>query len=292
MTVGVSIPREFADIGPAVAAHDIVFLDQFGVLHDGTAAYPGAIETLVALKSAGKRIVLLSNSGKRSSANEERLLRLGFEEGSWDLFLSSGEVAWRIFAGLGGEPALPRGTRLLYLARDDDRTAVEGLDVELVAEGREAEAVLIGGSKGEHLPFGHYEALLEAPARAGVPCICTNPDKVMLTPSGPRFGAGRIAERYEAFGGAVRWIGKPFPEIYRAALAALGDPSSARVVCIGDSIEHDIAGARAAGLAACLVRTGILADADARDLAKEFDRHRAMPDFIVPRFALDREARR
>lgn len=41
----------------------------------------------------------------------------------------------------------------------------------------------------------------------------------MLTASGLAFDAGAIAELYEALGGSVRWIGKPFPDIDHHALA-------------------------------------------------------------------------
>ena len=71
---------------------DVFVLDQFGVLHDGSTPYPGAVDALRLLKAAGKHILLLSNSGKRSAPNEARLVRLGFEPDSWDHFLSSGEV--------------------------------------------------------------------------------------------------------------------------------------------------------------------------------------------------------
>ena len=43
-----------------------IFFDQYGVLHDGHRAYPGAREALATLKSRGVKIVILSNSGRRA----------------------------------------------------------------------------------------------------------------------------------------------------------------------------------------------------------------------------------
>ncbi|HEU0222833.1 MAG TPA: HAD hydrolase-like protein [Paracoccaceae bacterium] len=97
--------------------------------------------------------------------------------------------------------------------------------------------------------------------------------------------AGRIAELYEALGGSVGWIGKPHPEIYRAALAIAGDPPARRVICIGDSVEHEFAGARSVGLASALVGSGILAGLGAGELAELFLRHGATPDYLLPRVA-------
>lgn len=277
-------PLAIKDLAALLDRHDIFLIDQFGVLHDGNSAYPGAIDALVQLKSAGKSVVLLSNSGRRSGPNEERLLGLGFKPGSWDLFVSSGEVAWRMFAGLDGEKRMAPGTKCLLLSRDNDHSAIEGLDFDLVADGRDADLVILSGSQGDQLTLGDYRELMKPAAARRVPCICTNPDKIMLTKSGPRFGAGRIAELYEELGGGVTWIGKPFPDIYRAVLETLGQPDNSRIVGIGDSVEHDIAGAKAAGISSALVCSGILADLSRDELNDVFLRHQAVPDYIMPVF--------
>jgi HAD superfamily hydrolase (TIGR01459 family) len=276
---------EAADLSALVRRYDVFFVDQFGVLHDGHKAYPGAIEGLERLKASGGTIVLLSNSGRRARPNEERMLRLGFCPRSWDLFVSSGEVAWRKFAGETAEPGLRPGTRCLLVARDGDRSAAEGLDLELVEDGAKAEIVLLSGSEGDLYSLDHYRALLAPAAKAGAPLVCTNPDKIMLTAAGPTFGAGRIAEMYAELGGKVEWIGKPYPEIYQAALDLVGNPPLDRVVGIGDSIEHDVVGAKNAGIASALVRSGILADLDRAGLEALYRRHGARPDHVLSRFA-------
>src|SRR5690606_10513255 len=211
-----------------------------------------------------------------------RLVRLGFEAGSWDHFLSSGEVAWRMLADELHDGA---NARCLLIARDGDRSAIEGLPLTVTDSGAEADIVLLSGSEGDRYDLDHYRALLEPAAARGVRCICTNPDKVKLTSAGPRFGAGRIAELYAEMGGAVEWIGKPFPRIYEAALDLLGKPAPQRVVCVGDSIEHDIAGGRTAGLNTALVSTGILETSTATERERLFAEHGATPDFLLPAFA-------
>ncbi|WP_457585620.1 TIGR01459 family HAD-type hydrolase [Ensifer canadensis] len=263
--------------------YDAFLIDQFGVLRDGRGPYPGAAETLVRLKDQGKRIIILSNSGKRSEENDRRLVELGFVAGSWDWFLTSGEVAWQILKREGRQPSgLPR--KCLLVSRDGDLSPLKGLDLERTQWGEDANFVLLAASEGDVLPLSHYEALLAPAARRGVPCLCTNPDKVMLTKSGTAFGAGRIAELYEDIGGKVRWIGKPFADIYAFALDYLGHPDPSRVCAIGDSIEHDIAGAAGAGIGSVLVTTGILEHASEAERQKLFAEHGATPDFILPKF--------
>ena len=102
----------------------------------------------------------------------------------------------------------------------------------------------------------------------------------MLTPVGPRFGAGQIGELYESLGGQVTWVGKPYPDMYRFAFRRIGDPA-ARIVAVGDSIEHDIAGGKAAGIATAFIRGGILAEADDAELAALFARYGAVPDYYA-----------
>jgi HAD superfamily hydrolase (TIGR01459 family) len=271
------VPRQ--GIASLIDEFDIFFLDQFGVLHDGAAPYPGALDCLRAIRAAKKKIVILSNSGKRAAENEWRMVQLGFEQENWDLFLSSGEAAWRMIAD-GAE--FKPGAKCFLISRDNDRSAIEGLGLELADDAARADVILIAASEGGRFELDHYQQMLGAAAQSGVPCICTNPDKIMLSRAGPKFGAGRIAELYEELGGKVTWIGKPFPAIYEAALKSAGNPPRERVLCIGDSPEHDIAGAKSAGLASALVRTGIHDDLADKELQALFDKHDAVPDFILP----------
>ncbi|MER9413832.1 TIGR01459 family HAD-type hydrolase [Mesorhizobium sp. M0589] len=262
--------------------YDFFLLDQFGVLHDGASPYPGAVEALSALKRAGKTIVLISNSGKRAGPNESRLLKLGFEPGSWDHFVSSGEVAWEFFHDMAVSGKLLPNTKCLLISRDDDRSAIEGLPFALTKDGDDAGLVLISASEGDRYDLEHYRRLLAPAAVRQVPCFCTNPDKIMLTAVGPRFGAGQLADLYEDLGGSVTRIGKPYPTIFGAALALAGNPDRGTVVCVGDSVEHDIAGGLAAGVATVLVLSGILADTP--DLFDLFDTMDAYPDYTMDGF--------
>lgn len=271
-------------IGPLAERYEVFLLDQFGVLHDGSAPYPGAVAALSALKDAGKIVVLISNSGKRARPNEDRLLKLGFAAGSWDHFVSSGEVAWRSFHEMAATGALQPHTNCLLISRDGDRSAIEGLPFVLTEAGEDAELVLISASEGDRHDLDHYRRLLAPAAARQVPCFCTNPDRIMLTAVGPRFGAGEIADLYENLGGSVTRIGKPYPAIYDAALALAGKPDRGTVVCVGDSVEHDIAGGNGAGIATALVLSGILADTP--DLSVVFDEEKAWPDYVTASFSL------
>jgi ribonucleotide monophosphatase NagD (HAD superfamily) len=96
--------------------------------------------------------------------------------------------------------------------------------------------------------------------------LVANPDLEMLTPAGVRPSAGAVARELEKLGARLIWFGKPHADIYRVALAAAGDPDRSQVLAIGDSPEHDLAGADRAGIAGALLGTGILAGKDPAQL--------------------------
>ncbi|WP_428425947.1 TIGR01459 family HAD-type hydrolase [Pararhizobium sp.] len=281
MTYG---PLTISGLDEIIDRFDAFLIDQFGVLRDGKGPYPHAADTLLRLKQAGKTIIILSNSGKRSAENDRRLAALGFDPKSWDWFLTSGEVAWRILEKESGQGTSGVARKCLLISRDGDTSPLDGLDLTRTDSGEDADFVLLAASEGDVHPLSFYETPLAPAAVRGVPCLCTNPDKIMLTKNGTAFGAGRIAELYEKLGGTVRWIGKPFPDIYATAREFLGDVSPERICCIGDSIEHDIAGAAGAGLKSLLVTTGILETASDAERQALFTEHGATPDFILPAF--------
>jgi len=271
---------------PALAARYETFLiDQFGVLRDDERAYPGANNALLHLKSLGKTVVILSNSGRSGDYNAARLIKLGFDRAGFDHFLTSGDVAHAI---LFREAAERTGRmRCLTISSGLDRNLSDRLGFESVEHADVADIVIISGSEAETTPLSAYREKLEPAARRGVPCYCINPDRHKLAAGGRVApGAGSIALVYQELGGPVRWFGKPYPAIYEHAQRLLGSPPTGGIMCIGDSIEHDIAGASGAGLASCLVRTGILAKSDDIGLAEIAAGYGARPDFLMDRFTV------
>ncbi|MEM7566419.1 MAG: TIGR01459 family HAD-type hydrolase [Pseudomonadota bacterium] len=266
--------ERIASLSDVSGRFDAYLIDQFGVLHDGVRPYPGAIAALRGLKETGARIALVSNSGKRAASNIARLRKLGFPDESYDAFITSGEVAWSLLRS--GAVYVPAGANVLHIARGEDRSALEGLDLSPTDDPEACDLVLIAGSEAERVLIEAYEARLAEPASRRVPALCTNPDIVMLTADGPRFGAGEIARRYEAMGSRVTWIGKPYPAIYEAAMDALGHPDPLRTLCIGDSLEHDIAGGQSIGAQTLLVTGGIPLDEAAAE--------RIRPTYVAPAF--------
>jgi HAD superfamily hydrolase (TIGR01459 family) len=262
-----------------------VFFDQYGVLHDGRNPYPGARDALAALKSRGVKIAILSNSGRTGAANAERLTTLGFEPELYDFLVTSGDVA-RTLMRRGAFPALlaPRARCFVISSAGDDEFA-SALGIVPTTHSGEAKLVIIAGSQADKVSLDDYRAILAPAARRGTPCMCVNPDKLMLTAAGSAPGAGRIAEIYQELGGDVTWIGKPFSEIYHSAANLSGVEDRRDILCVGDSLEHDIVGAHMFGAFAALVRTGLLTGVSEKELSAEIGRHGVAPDFVIENLA-------
>lgn len=240
---------------------DGMLIDQFGVIHDGQTLYPGTLDVMRHLKEAGIPAVIMTNSGKRADANRRRIEGLGVPRELFVDAVSSGEMALSLVAG-----------RHAYIIGKDGEDY--GFDsIVPVSEPASAEVILILGSNAPDTTLDDYRRMLRG---LTVPAICCNPDRLMLTPRGLQPAPGAIAAIYEELGGKVGWIGKPYPEIYAYARGLI--PKATQVLCIGDSAAHDVAGAKAAGLASLLVMTGV-------SEGVEIDAVRPQPDYWMERFA-------
>lgn len=275
-------PTVVASVSDLIAHYDLFLFDQYGVLHDGVNSYPGMQHCLSLIKSAGKPIGVISNSGKRSAYNTERLTRFGFGADMVDAVVSSGEVAWNY---LHNHLQQSDSHKVLYLGRGEDRSAIAGLPLQECKQPAESDVVLLCGCEPEQFALHHYNDWLLPAAQRRVPMYCTNPDRWSLVNSQRVYGPAQVAEIYEALGGEVIWIGKPYAEIYEYTLRLFGVEGS-RVLCIGDSVEHDIAGATAAGCHSLLTRTGILAGNTELELQAHFQRHKATPQYMIQRETL------
>jgi HAD superfamily hydrolase (TIGR01459 family) len=270
--------RRLDGIAALAERYDGFLLDQWGVLHDGRAAYPGALEALCRLRALGKRVVVISNSGRRSAANVATMEQLGFGRELWDDLVSAGEDAWRTLK------MQPPGRRPHVIDKDGERGLLVGLNLMPAADVGNADFLLTLGV--DETDLAAYDRRLEEARRRDLLMVCANPDHWRYAADGGLLPAsGALADRYEAMGGRVVRHGKPYPPIYETCLASLGLPKE-RVVAIGDSVPHDVAGAKGVGLAAALVAGGVHAEALAgsTDAAVVEKLGGPPPDWVLPRF--------
>mmetsp|Transcript_43787 Transcript_43787/g.85941 ORF Transcript_43787/g.85941 Transcript_43787/m.85941 type:complete len:230 (+) Transcript_43787:200-889(+) len=105
--------------------------------------------------------------------------------------------------------------------------------------------------------FNSVDGILKKCADKNLPMVCANPDFTVIRPDGSRsFMPGVVARRYEEFGGKCSYFGKPYVSHFEACLKILSLDKS-RVAHVGDSLQHDIAGANAAGIDSIFIVGGI-----------------------------------
>ncbi len=89
-------PCDIKRLAEIAGRFDGMLIDQFGVIHDGEKLYPGTLEVLKNLRRLKIPVGVMTNSGKRSLANRERLLSLGVPRNFFVTAISSGEVAYHM----------------------------------------------------------------------------------------------------------------------------------------------------------------------------------------------------
>ena len=241
---------------------DCAVLDQWGVLHDGTTLYPGIVPCLEKIRRAGKAMIVISNSGKRAVPNRQRIESMGIPSAIIDHVITSGEILWNEirearFGEFGSQPF--RAFAITRMPKDLQEWLV-GLDsVSVVDEVGDADVILFLGTP-DGIGEGHFDDLLDAAQTNGLPLVCANPDKSSPRSSGAVISPGFFADLYRSMGGQVITYGKPFPAVFDAVRKTGLAKAADRYLMIGDSLEHDIAGARQAGMRTLFVRGGLLAN--------------------------------
>lgn len=240
-------------LASVASAYSFFVVDQWGCLHDGVEAHEGALEVLQALRRLGKPVALVSNSSRPAAPSQAILDSLGFPSHLYDAMLTAGHLAEQVL-----HDAVQAGTVrkvLSVLGPPGPTSVVSTLGIETTEQVGQADVLVASGVQESDPAL--WDAMFAEAARRGLVMLCLNPDLHSVLPDGRLvYCPGAFAERYAAHGGKVQSWGKPSPEIYKAAWDALGRPLG-RGMGIGDSLHHDILGARNAGLHSLLVGRGV-----------------------------------
>ena len=245
----------FASIDEIAPRYDAVFCDVWGVIHNGRAHFPAAAAALRRLRAQGKAIILLTNVPKPRGPIPVQLDRMGFPRDAYDAIVTSGDAIRVELAERAPGPMYRIGPR------DYDRPLWEGLGL-IEAPLDQARFIGISGlNRDDETPADYADTLRQAKAR-GLDLVCANPDIVVQHGERLIWCAGAIAQDYANMGGHVVMAGKPHAPIYELAYRELEVIAGARVdksriLCIGDGVATDIAGANAQGLDSLFIAAGI-----------------------------------
>ena len=272
--------------------YDAIILDQYGVLHNGEALLDGVAAALERLQD-GRKLVVLSNTSKRRGPLIAELPGRGFRSEWLHDAICSGECCWEALRDSNYASAAVLGwsdrDSSAYLAGTGVALADAAPDVVV---GYGPDTIDMAGRTltdfritGDMTP---YRDLLDDAAARKVPMLCANPDQKTIDVDGvtPLYMPGTMADAYRAMGGEVVLYGKPGVAHFSAALRAAG-VDAGRALMVGDSLNHDILGAAAAGLDSLFVVESGVHASDLVDVSEAgVERLAAAEGVPVPTFVM------
>jgi HAD superfamily hydrolase (TIGR01459 family) len=242
--------------------YDVILCDVWGVIHNGVAHFPKAVEALTNFRRRGGKVILITNAPRPSEKVRAFLDQLAVPRESYDAIVSSGDVTVSLILER-------KDQALAHIGPAYDRSLFEVAERQTGCKLRfaklaEADFVVCTGlDDADREGPQDYRARLELMRERALTMICANPDIVVEVGSRLVYCAGALAEAYEAMGGSVIQAGKPYAPIYSRALAeaarsfGMKPVDRQRVLAIGDAMHTDIKGGHAMGFATLFVTSGI-----------------------------------
>jgi HAD superfamily hydrolase (TIGR01450 family) len=258
----VSLDAPITTIDALLDRYEAFLFDAYGVLVHAAGALPGAPDLLERLNRERRPYLIVTNDASKLPATAAaRYQGFGLPIDA-SRMLSSGMLLAAHFAVEG-----LHGRRCAVLGPPDSASYVADAGGALVDPDAPFDVLVIGDESG--FPFLDWsDAALSSLFRSidagrAVHLVVPNPDLIYPGGAGFGFAAGTMAHMFEG-ALALRYphrpdlrfvrLGKPNRPIFDEAVRRLG---TADAVMVGDQLETDIKGARAAGLDAVWIETGV-----------------------------------
>ena len=231
--------------------YEFFLFDQWGVLHNGHKKFTKAEKCLKYLKEKNKKVILISNSSMPTVNSISNLKKIGFSEKLFDLCITSGQIALNfiqedIYAKYGNK-CFP-----LKLSKDK----IKFFNLKCTKDIKKADFAMIADLDAG-LTILDFASDLDKMIKNKIPLLCSNPDFLVDDNNKLSMCGGTVAQLYEDMGGKVFRYGKPYKPIYQYIKKKMKILNSSKVLVIGDSLWHDVAGGNKMGFDALWVKNGI-----------------------------------
>lgn len=233
---------------PLTELYDVALMDLDGVCYRGPLPVPHAAEAVDAARAAGMRMLFVTNNAAREPQTvADHLSELGIAAEADDVMTSSQAAAAMLAEDL------PEGSVVLPVGGAGLRSALLAEGFRLAESAADEPAAVVQGFS----PDVGWVQLSEAAyaINAGARYVATNLDATLPTERGMAVGNGSlVAAVKNATGVTPSSAGKPQAEIFHQAVRRVG---AQRALAVGDRLNTDLAGARAAGVPGLHVLTGV-----------------------------------
>ncbi len=260
---------------------EAIILDLDGVVYVDGEACEGAVEGISAARDAGLAVLFMTNNASRTPEQvAEHLGSMGVVAQPSEVLTSSQVAARRLADHRENEshatPALVLavgGPGVAHALHEQGFDVLAAADVPPDGPPRDFWAVLQGYGPEMRVKDLHEAAYA---INAGARWVVTNDDATLPTARGfaPGNGALVVAVKHGT-GASPEVVGKPHRRAYDTALARL-KLAPERVLAVGDRLDTDIQGAKAAKVRSALVLTGVNDRDDAQNAPADLT-----PDIVV-----------
>ena len=224
---------------PLYAAYDVALLDLDGVCFAGEARVPHAADNVNAARKAGMHLSFVTNNASRAPQTVvDKLAANDITAKASEVFSAAMDAAAMLTEHV--EP----GSMVLVLGGDGVRQALLDEGFQVTSSAQDGPVAVVQGWD----PAVDWALLSEGvyAINAGALHVATNLDATLPTERGFALGNGSlVAAVVHASGKEPLAGGKPFPGIYTRALKRAG---GTRPLAVGDRLNTDHVGARAAGI--------------------------------------------
>jgi 4-nitrophenyl phosphatase len=227
-----------------------LIIDMDGVLWRDTEPIGNLPAIFKEMKAQDLKVILATNNATRTvDEYHQKLQRFGVRLEDWQVITVAQGT------GIYLNERYPNGCRAFVVGQPSLIQTLKSYGINIIEDPNDQIDVVVASID----VALSYDKIKDAELliRSGCDFIGTNPDVTYPTPNGLYPGSGTVIGAIEiASGQKATMIGKPNPILYQMALKRLSIPPS-ETMAVGDRLETDIAGAKAAGIHSAFVLTGV-----------------------------------
>jgi HAD superfamily hydrolase (TIGR01450 family) len=229
-------------------AYDLLMFDLDGVVYVEGHAVAHAADSIAAARGVGAHVAFVTNNAARTPDQvAEHLGELGIDASGADVVTSSQAAARLLRERFGA------GAQVAVLGAVGLEAALRDAGLEPVPVGDERAVAIVSG----YAPEVRWKVIMRAATliRGGLPWTATNTDLSLPTADGLAPGHGRLVRLISEFAEVEPEVaGKPARPLLDETRRRVGGD---RPLMVGDRLDTDIEGARAAEVDSLLVMTGV-----------------------------------
>ena len=208
-----------------------------GVLSDGTALFPEAVNCLRNLATSGKKIVIISNLSLRVAEMVEIFDKARFPLHLLSNIVTAGEILhYKLKAAQNEYAAI--GNTYYHLGSKKEKGVFAGLPFEESVALEKAHFLYMSAVSSPTDTLDVYRPALEQAVSLGLPFVCAGNDTSVFKDGKLCLSVGALAEAYAVMGGRIITLGKPGTQILQYALEGIENPGN--ILVVGDNVATDI----------------------------------------------------